>query len=175
MLIIIILIFLFIASVFCFYMIDRDARVSNFRSNLIDKVDKVSREMIMNGNDNWKRSFDWFKSVTYNEMVRRFWIWPLEKFYPQSLEDYLKFPSQNFTVTLTTSEPWKPEVDDIFFSPTDKMYGKVEKASNTFSEYTLEKFKKGEYPFAFKNKEHALEAGKRILETLEKYHKEIGY
>ncbi len=75
----------------------------------------------------------------------------------------------------TIYELWKPEKDAKYFYPSDINYGKIGVGSTTFSSYTSDFYKEGNFPGAFAQKEHALEAARRIQKVLKEFHDELGY
>ena len=76
--------FLLVISFFCSFMIIRNERVAKERRRLLDIVDLKARSLIKEGKD-WEEPYNYFRSISYDEMVYKFWK-PVKSFY-----DYSKF------------------------------------------------------------------------------------
>lgn len=73
----IILLFLMI---FCIYMLFRNIAVFNYRRKLLDQVSELAHIDVHQGK-NWKWRLNYFESVSYDEMMFKFYK-PLGSFYP---------------------------------------------------------------------------------------------
>lgn len=63
-------------------MLGRNQNVYDYRSNLLDEIKP--------GDKYFNLKMDWFNSVQYQEMTRKFWVWPLSKFYKETCEEYVE-------------------------------------------------------------------------------------
>ena len=78
------LMFAIFVMVFCFFMIIRNERVARERKRLLDIVALKAKKLIKEGKD-WEEPYNYFRSISYDEMVYKFWK-PVKSFY-----DYSKF------------------------------------------------------------------------------------
>lgn len=72
----------FLGILFCIYMLGRNQSVYDYRSSLLDEIKP--------GEKYFHLKIDWFNSVQYEEMNRKFWVWPLSKFYKETCEEYIE-------------------------------------------------------------------------------------
>lgn len=66
----------------CGLMLVRNSQVYNARLRLLDKVSEAADRDIQQGK-NWKWRYDVLRSVTYKQMMRKFWVKP-ENMYPDN-------------------------------------------------------------------------------------------
>ncbi len=56
------------------YMLYRNKKVYEYRKGILDG---------MRYHPGWQKDMDRYQSVSYQEMVYKFWVWPLDRFYEE--------------------------------------------------------------------------------------------
>ena len=77
---------------FCLYQLHRNTKVFVFTGMLIEEYSTCAKRLIKDGDgENWVIAKEWIDGLpSYDEMMNKFWVWPLSKFVGVSCEDYVK-------------------------------------------------------------------------------------
>jgi hypothetical protein len=67
--------------VFCLYIMVRNTLVLSTRNKMLD---------LIFGKEDWERYLSIYLTVSYDEMLYRFWIWPIHKMFPKQLRELIR-------------------------------------------------------------------------------------
>lgn len=73
-------IYVLMGMIWCIYMLYRNNKVADYRHYLLEQIRVAGKLDIANGR-NWQWRYDEYETVSYNEMMWRFWK-PIDSFYP---------------------------------------------------------------------------------------------
>ena len=73
------LVFFLVILICCAYLLYRNQKIYSYRVELLRKISERATEDITNNID-WHWRYDTFESVSYDEMIYKFWK-PLDSFY----------------------------------------------------------------------------------------------
>lgn len=67
------------------YMAIRNQCVYIHHTKKLEEASARAKQIIADGNSwDWEKGYDEYYSVSYEQMMRKFWVWPLEKFYKET-------------------------------------------------------------------------------------------